>query len=339
MKYTLYPLYGLADQIDDQPFDLSTLPLQITDSVRLEPVADRFRPGAFDLWKKMIGENAFEKTERIRFALVHRYDSSAVNPQKAEEKSKEIVNQLAACLRLIRPMRESVLSVHGDIRDDDGLFEVGGFDLFPGGHVEVPEVQRLFHLRHKDVEDLVRLAPLFLEAMEGEIWKFRMAVQFHELGHFQSVAWKGRFLLWCSAIESIYTTVHREHQGSRVAKARIKWFLGANTNIYQNGDLSSLLTDPQINVADVLDDLYEMRNFIAHGDKLPDLYFQEQMRTGFNGPVKKVEVLLEAASSIIRMSLKKILRDNLVPNFAGAVEAQAFFAAQRLTKSDLQRVN
>ena len=211
-----------------------------------------------------------------------------------------------------------------------------GFDVPPLHLLEVPEVQKLFKLRNNDAEDLKTYAPEFLRAMRGEFWKFRMAVQFHELGHFQPLDWKARYLLWCSAIESIYTSHAWEHQGSLVATSRIKWFIGAATNIYAPGDISRLLEHPNLTVGGIVGDLYEMRNFIAHGDKIPESFFKDVVRTGFNGGVPKREMLLEGASFIIRTSLLKILRDGLKNHFADAGPAEAYFGAQNLTKSVLR---
>jgi hypothetical protein len=78
-----------------------------------------------------------------------------------------------------------------------------------------------------------------------------------------------------------------------------------------------------------------MRNFMAHGDKIPDSFFTTSLRTGFNGPIQKREVLLEAASFIVRASLLKILRDGLLDHFADAGPTEAYFGAQHLTKSKL----
>lgn len=82
-------------------------------------------------------------------------------------------------------------------------------------------------------------------------------------------------------------------------------------------------------------ELYDLRNFTAHGDRLPDHFFKDTPRDGFNGPVNKLEVLTEAASFIIRTSLLKILHDGLLDHFADAGPAEAFFSAQDLTKSAL----
>jgi len=346
MNFTLYPVYWLADAIDDAPFDLSRLPFDITDGVRIESVREHFLPGAFDLWKENLGSKAIEELQRIQFALVHRYalapiviDDELIGEQVHSSDSEGLLTIIAACLRLIRPMRQNALLIHGKVREADGSFDVMGFDVPPFRLLEVPDVQKLFKLRNQDAADLRAYAPQFVKAMRGEFWKFRMAVQFHELGHFQTLDWKARYLLWCSAIESIYTSHNWQHQGSLVATSRIKWLLGENTCIYAPGDISTLLQDPGVTVGQIIADLYQMRNFMAHGDKIPDAYLTDVLRVGFNGDVAKWEVLVEAASFVVRASLLKILRDGLLNHFAEAGPAEAYFGAQRLTRRELQAAN
>jgi len=231
-------------------------------------------------------------------------------------------------------MRESSLLMQGGVRDD-GTFDVQKFD-HPLDFHEVPEVQKFFALRNRDAMELRNVALAFLRAMQGDFWKFRMASQFYELGHFQPWQPKARYLLWASAIESIYTTHNRGHKGSLVAKERIKWFLGEQTSIYAPGDISSLLTDPKITVGAIVNDLYEVRNHIAHGDRIPDRFFADVSRQSFNGGVTRFEVLLEAASFIIRSSLLRILREGLLDHFADAAQAEAFFGGKGLTLSQIR---
>lgn len=342
MNFTLYPIYSLAGEIDDEQFDLGLLPFDIGESVHIEAVHERFRPGTFDGFKDRLGTTVVDKIRNVRFALVHRYqpqpimvNDEVIGEQQYSEESKKLATMLAACLRLIRPMRLDALSMWGKIRGGDGSFDVKGFDIPPLHLIEVPDVQKHFTLRNRDANDLKTFAPGFLHAMRGQFWKFRMAVQFYDLGHFQTLDWKARYLQWCSAIESIYTSHSREHQGSLVATSRIKWFLGAGTSIYAPGDISNLLQDPNIRIDQIVEDLYEMRNFMAHGDKIPDSFFTTTLRTGFNGAIKQWEVLLEAASFIVRASLLKILRDGLLDHFADAGPAEAYFGAENLTKSKL----
>jgi hypothetical protein len=343
MNFTLYPIYWLADGVIGAPFDQARLPFDIAEDVRIEAVRERFHEDAFTVWAPRVGSIVTDELERVRYALVHRYapdpiivDGQLIGEAERSATSQNLVLMLAACLRLIRPMRQSALLIHGRVRNEDHSFDVRGFDMPPAHLIEVPEVQKLFTLRNQDADDLRHYSAEFLYGMRGEFWKFRMAVQFHELGHFQVIDWKARFLHWCSAIESIYTTHNREHQGKLLATTRIKWFLGANTSIYAQGDLGEFVRDPGITVGNVVEDLYDLRNFLAHGDKVPDPYFQDVLRQGLDGGVKRVEVLLEAASFIVRTSLLKILRERLLNHFSDAGPAEAYFDAQGLTNTQIR---
>jgi hypothetical protein len=164
-----------------------------------------------------------------------------------------------------------------------------------------------------------------------------MPVSLYEAGHFQDRFWKSRLFLWSSAVEAIFTsqTSDREHSGSRVAKARVKWFLGANTKIYAPGDVPSFASQSTPTIGDVIDDLYEVRNCLAHGDKVPDRFFAQTSTD--DGDVNRLETLTEVASFIVRASLLKILKDNLLNHFKGGAESQSYFGANGLVRSMLPR--
>jgi len=344
MRFNLYPIHWVADpHLDPEPFDHNLLPFDIAEGVRIEALADRLRPGTFDLHRRHLGEDLTEVLEEVRYGIVHRYNpemvvvnGESIGEVQRNEASEKLVREIVACLRLIRPMRQHAMMMRGIVRDEDGSFDVTGFDVPNLWLHEVPEVQKLWHLRNRDCHDLRQYAPEFLGAMRGEFWKFRMAVQFHELGFFQSQEWKARLLMWASAIESIYTTNSREHQGTAVATERIKWFLGENTPIYAPGDLSEFEQDPHLTVGQMANALYNVRNFVAHGDRIPDLYFSNRLRDGMNGSGMFMGVYFEAMSFIIRTSLLKILRDGLLDHFANAAASEAYFDANDLTRKKIR---
>src|SRR5438132_6296156 len=131
MKFTLYPIYWLGDVVDDERFDLNQLPFDLTEGVRIEAVAGRFSKGTFDLFKAKLGTDIADLLEGVRYALVHRYDpesivvdGQATGEEQNRESSEKLTRMLAACLRLIRPMRQHALLMRGTIRDDDGSFYV-----------------------------------------------------------------------------------------------------------------------------------------------------------------------------------------------------------------------
>jgi hypothetical protein len=254
MRFNLYPIHWVASPpLDPEPFDPAVLPFDVVEGARVEAV--EFVEGVFEPYRHALGNELVEVMERVQYALVHRYspdpifvDGEYIGEVQHNERSEKLLRGTAACLRLIRPMRQHAMMMSGIVRDGDGRFDVTGFDAPNQWMHEVPEVQKLWTLRNRDCEALRYYSTGFLRAMRGEFWKFRMAVQFHELGFFQShpEEWKARLLLWASAIESIYTTNSREHQGTTLAAERIKWFLGENTSIYPSGDLSEFEPDPHL---------------------------------------------------------------------------------------------
>lgn len=331
-RVTLYPVAGLTSAWEDEPFDLSQLPASILPSVTIENVSPMFKDDTWNLFKTELGKRDMEVLEKVNHAIVHRYESN-YSDSDADLQSVDLVHNVAACLRLIRPMRQFALVIGGTLLPDDAI-QVQHFD-HPIHLWEIPQIQKGFFLRNRDVAELQAVIPAFQNAMAGEYWKFRMPVSLYEAGHFQDRFWKSRFILWCSAIDAIFTsqTRDREHSGSRVAIARIKWFLGAATKIYAPGDVPSFAPQPEPTVADVVDDLYEVRNCIAHGDKVPDRFFSQTMRWGESGNL--LATLEEAASFIVRTSLLKILKSNLLNHFKGGPESQTYFRSNGLTRSQL----
>jgi hypothetical protein len=199
MRFTLYPIHWLANQIDRAPFDHSVLPFDIAENTRIEAVSQRFRPGTFKPYLDDLGTRICEVLGGVDYALVHRYnpepvfrDGEYTDDQQHSQASEDSVRQLMACLRLVRPMREHAMLMRGNVRDEDGSFDVTSFDI-PNVYLhEVPEVQKLFMLRNEDAADLRRHAPEFLRAMRGNFWKFRMAVHFMSWGTSSRCSSNGR---------------------------------------------------------------------------------------------------------------------------------------------------
>jgi hypothetical protein len=336
-KITLYPIYALADAVDGQPFNEQVLPFVVVAGITVEDVRPLFTEETFKWVRNELGRHDLEDLQEIHHAIVHRYvvDNEA-DGSPADVESEKLVRNMVACLRLIRPMRQRTGLLRGVLLQN-GTIDVRHFE-HPRSILEVPEVQKLFHLRNADLESLKDIAGEFLRAMGGESWKFRMAVEFHEAGHFQDWYWKARYSLWCSALEALYTTQAPEHRGSLVAEERIKWFLGEGTSIYDVGDIPDYIRpQPRIIVGGVVEELYVIRNCIAHGDKVPDEFFQRMVRQGVNGELSILQVLIEALSFIIRKSLHRILWDGLQNEFADAGSSQTYFETAGLTNAAIRR--
>ena len=336
-KITLYPIFAVADEIDGQPFDEGVLPFGVVGGITVEDARPLFTEDTFRWVRNELGRHDLEDLQEIHHAIVHRYAvDNGAEGSAADVESEKLIRNMVACLRLIRPMRQRTGLMRGVLLQN-GAIDVQHFE-HPRSILEVPEVQKLFHLRNSDLESLRAISGEFLRAMAGEFWKFRMAVDFHEAGHLQDWYWKARYSLWCSAVEAVFTSQAPEHRGSLVAEERIKWFLGGGTSIYDAGDIPAYIhPQPNITVGGVIEELYFIRNCIAHGDKVPDEFFQRMVRQGVNGELSILHVLVEALSFIIRKSLLRILRDGLLNEFVGAASSEAYFDAAGLTNTAIRR--
>jgi hypothetical protein len=339
-RIALYPVTSIAQSWDDEPFDRSVLPVKIVPGVTIEDAKPLFKEDQFDWLTSYLGKQNTDTLKEMRFslAIVHRYqpaDYDTGRGGKADQEAEILVRNVAGCLRLILPMAQTVGFMRGTVREDSTVNQ----DHFenPTAFMNVPCVQKFFSLRNKDVFRLQNAAPKFLDAMTGEFWKFRMAVELHEAGHHAShTNWKARFSLWCSAIEALFTSDTPDHKGSLVAKERIKWFLGSKTPIYAPGDIPSIAEQSNLTIEDIMEDLYDLRNSVAHGEKTADKFFKNR-RICLDQTVNLVEVLHEATSFILRASLLRMLEDNLLPHFADGPASDAYFAANGLTDSALRK--
>jgi hypothetical protein len=348
-QFCLYPIQRTAQAItrggiDDDDFDTSALPIALIEGAGIEDISSRIRDDEFEYLKGHLADESIKQLKRVQFAIVHRAPHVEIDHQGKYVlshdlmlRSENIVAELAACLRLIRPTSQKTQMLSGEIRSD-GTFSTRRFNS-PLTFVDAPENQKQFTVRTADIDELVFYAPLFRSAMHGPNWKFRMAVSMHEAGHFQNTDWKARFFLWTSALEALFTSKGlgwREHSGSLVASERIKDLLGPNTSIYAGGELSSLIPDPGITVAGIIGEVYCLRNHIAHGDKVPDYYFQSKGRDDYQSLVPRVSILIEAISFIVRKSLLKIMKDGLVNHFEDDSTSKVYFASKALTKTEIK---
>ena len=121
----MYAIYSLAKSQweEEEQFNISRLPFDIAEGVRIEDVSRFIRDGTFKLMEKRKGSDEVEALQRTRYALVHRFDAEmtikngeVISTEDYIQRSEQLVRKVAACLRLIRPMRQSSTFMRGNIR-------------------------------------------------------------------------------------------------------------------------------------------------------------------------------------------------------------------------------
>jgi hypothetical protein len=326
IDFQLIPL----ERFSAQPFDFSQLPFSIVRDVEVADVSSLLPPSMFEYLRFEVGQNrmhVFDGT--TKYALVHRYEEDPRWPGNAEaqtaaKKKAEILNEVFACSRIVRPTRR-LGSVSGFLRDDGTVEQRQA--TFPDSALDVPEALKLFAFRNKDLEELRNLIGTFLKAIHGEYWPLRMAVQYYYMGY-EVNDWKGRYLYWgSSAIHALYSS-----SNEKIVR-RIKWFLGDNTLIYPPGEhpeAEFLGADPTT-IGEIVEDVNVVRNCIAHGERIPDKYFkQDAGRNTLNGKVNYITVLDDALAFIVRSTLRRIVAENLLGDFASRVSVSQFWKTNGL---------
>ena len=190
---------------------------------------------------------------------------------------------------------------------------------------EVPPVQRIFAVTSQDVELLRTIFSEFRQlyskdqrgAIKPEYEPIRMAVQLYEQAYSVQY-WKTRHILWWAAIEALFGNAED------AAMARIYAFFGNGDlskgfdhSIYERADFPPSFQITSANdhtLGEVLPLLYDVRNFSAHGDRVPNWIF-ERVSHPLDGSAQLVDVLAEAATFIIRQTIIGVLNSRLQGEF------------------------
>jgi hypothetical protein len=123
-----------------------------------------------------------------------------------------------------------------------------------------------------------------------------------------------------------------------VATERIKKFLGPEFSIYKDGDLPFYIPTPTQTVADVAQDVYRLRNFFAHGEWPGTDWTQRNLRQGVgDDPITYADMLREATSVLLRASLAKILKNDLLDLFGNKQKMNSYFAQFGLVRKSKRR--
>src|SRR5208282_5918543 len=290
-----------------------------SENLTIENVSHLITPSTFSLWKNdcFVSKRTSESLESVRFAIVHRYSSPNGGDVGPQTHSASLIDSAGSCLALIRPTRRSrAMHIRGVLKSD-GPFDPQGFSAREE-LADVPEIQKIFAVRERDIELLTLVLPEFVQLyqkcqngnLKDDYEPLRMAVQLYGEGYAISY-WKARHILWWSAIEALYGS------SEDAAIARIYSFFGNknlvdgyNFPIYEAGDIPSFFHAPPGSLhalGKMVPLIYDVRNASAHGQKVPDVHFVPIPHPLGQGIVG-LDALAEAATFIIRKTIIEILR-------------------------------
>ena len=113
-QFCLYPIERIARAFplgsDDDDFDATILPINIIEGATIEDVSSLISEDEFKVFKEPLGVYAVENLEKIKHAIIHRFPDYEIDTSgkfiagsELLKRSQNIVAEIAACLRLIRP--------------------------------------------------------------------------------------------------------------------------------------------------------------------------------------------------------------------------------------------
>jgi hypothetical protein len=278
------------------------LPFRLTDDVDIDSLKDRLQPHNFVVWDRFAPKEAIDWFTKMDCALLHRFYSSELIGQK-EEESKDLLHKVFVCLRLVKPTRTPFAVVQFKIKPDKHP-DVFSFTLAADPvSLILPESEVLNRFSPDDLVRLRGLLPKFFSVDKSpEAQHIRRAIRYYEGGYDEIRDPVLQFTVWMMGIESLFSVGEEQYEPDTV-RQRIRAELGSE-DIYKDFVHRDLYNAEKLEVKDIVDDLFHLRNLFMHGRWVPTAWIERRMRRSISGPgINYADVLRESASFILRAGL------------------------------------
>lgn len=320
-KITIVPLRSADEDIRtiDGPVDLGY-------GVRVERWHKELASSDLSVWDYDAGKHAQERIRSWDICLVHHYESDAGTDEN-DGRSVNLMAYVLAHLRLIRPHRDSVDDYvqlqYSRTQNRYEAFRCSRAATHPNRFLCDCE-DLVFGI---SVADLRRLKPLmqwiveFTRAWESyyPLWLF---LHFFEQAYLPGNNLRTAHLFRVMALEALFCT--EKSFGKKALTHRIPKLIGKGIDLYQPYTVDYFQL-PELPLSlDLVGDIYTFRNKIAHSDSLPSSWLRTVVRGGLNYEITYLQQLLEAATSIGRLSWLRILKDGLQAVFSDKTKMQAY---------------
>jgi hypothetical protein len=298
--------------------------------VRVEDFSERMAKLSLGVWQRAFSEDQMKEIKNWSTCLVHRYQAPPTIGE-AESDSGNFLGYIIAHLRLIAPNRTS--------RNDELYLQVtgsGGLDPFrcskspfwPQIHLTDSEKVVLgISLSH--LETLKSWMPWIVEFWRHwrAYYPLWVSLDFLEKFYLEYNSFRARHLFRVMALEALLCSEHDKDYGRQALKSKLPKLLGWHCDLYatyQNDLITARL--PVLPLTDrLIDDMYTLRNKVAHGDQMPPDWMKEYRPGWVDQNVSYAAVLCEAAGSMLRLIWLKIVSEGLQQTFADKKRMQKFF--------------
>jgi hypothetical protein len=282
------------------------LPFNLTDSVIVESIEGWLQPSDFMLWKDMISKEIIEQLAGTEVALIHRFGSSGL-VGLPEQESRDLLHRIFVGLRLVKPT-SSPFRIIQLKKQQSGRFEVFSFSAPDISYLNLPESEILNEIT---IEDLVHLrslvSPLF-KVFDNGPENICRAIRYYEGGYSDIQDSAIQLVVWMMGIESLFVSPSDIYSEENIFAGILKT-VGTETDIYSEFRDRDLYGATKMTIGSVLPDLFKLRNDFVHGAGVRQEWLEQRSRMAISGgSLSHADALREAASFILRTSIRTILR-------------------------------
>ena len=240
--------------------------VSIQDDLTFQKTETVLSPGVFDLWNDFLSSEDRKRLNAVTHALMHRFPGS-LGSDKEDEKSKNFMQHVFGCLRLIKPTRKSFQFVQAYVQQD--RLEV--YSLSHPPHFEIslmPITQTLNRITLADIQTLRKLLPkfMFISRPNGPLY-LQSAIRWYEGGYSATSEPSLQFMSWMMGLEVIFSKgeeILNQEQLVKLLKARF-----GKIDIKQPQWRSYLERSPGLTIAAEAEHLIELRKYLVHAQSIP----------------------------------------------------------------------
>lgn len=319
MRITIVPVWDAA-------LDLGkALPVDLGHGFRVEDMSGVLGSTDLSVLSRYAAPEQQRRITEAGICFTHEYvDRADHGPESAH--SLRLCTFVLGHLRFLVPNRSTAnLMVQGTL-------DAGRLDVFRFSHETGSLILEDAELSCSDITES------HLDTLKSWMpWIVRFETEWRELFplfislHFSEKAYaeedhRIRNLLRVMALEALFAT--ESAFGKKALLPRVPVFVGNETNLFDQyrSDWRGSLGVFQL--GNVIADVCDLRNKIAHGDAIPKSWLEADFRDGLNYKLCYADALREAATSMLSLSWKKIISEGLQDTFAQKAKMEAYFKAK-----------
>lgn len=331
MKVTIVPVGSVVCEWDENPLPAGTCPYDVGGGVYFTEISSLVKTADFTAWMKngMMAKREADEILGWKYALVHNFESESTLQAEIEKTSADLVQKVASALRIICPFRTPSAVLQAEMTNDT----IDPFNFLRSSMptLSAPEGDRHRLIHQCDLAELRVIAPHLLRAYQSGYTPIVSAVHLMEAGY--HTFWPSiQQLVWVTGLDALFTSPDPPNRGTDVAVSRISDFLGLSYPIYRTEDFPSYMPPPACELRQVIADVYRFRHCHAHGSQPPKKWTNVKDRQGISGTISYADLLWQCSSTLLRASLAKIFRDDLLHVFGTKLAMNGYFTSRGVTK-------